>query len=214
MREVGARSDSKAATREQLLHAAREAISEAGWRGARISDVADRAGVAAGSVYTHFASKEELLIEVVRRTAARELAAAEKAAATAGEPEHKVALAAETFCRRALAAPRFARALLFDPVEPAVDAERRAIRRIYRDRFRDILADRPGSGPQTRFEDDLVAAALVGALADALVGPLSSPGDDAHHERAIAALVHFSTAAVRAPIPRDALTLSRSALSR
>ena len=41
----------------------------------------------------------------------------------------------ETFARRALRGPRLACALLAEPVDPAIEAERLAFRRAYRDVF-------------------------------------------------------------------------------
>ncbi len=48
----------------QILDAAVEAFAEKGFHGARISDVARRAGVADGTIYLYFRSKEDLLLSV------------------------------------------------------------------------------------------------------------------------------------------------------
>ena len=45
---------------EEILRAAAEAFTEKGFASARIEDVAQRAGIAKGTVYLHFASKEAL----------------------------------------------------------------------------------------------------------------------------------------------------------
>ena len=68
---------------------------------------------------------------------------------------------------RALAEPVRAYALIAEPVDPAVEAERLTFRRAYADLFARALADLPHPQP------DLAAAAIVGALAEALVGPLA-----------------------------------------
>ena len=51
--------------REQLLAAAADAFSELGYEGASIDSIASRAGVTGGALYKHFASKAQLLLEVV-----------------------------------------------------------------------------------------------------------------------------------------------------
>ncbi len=55
------------ATRQALVDSALEVFALKGLHGARITDVTERAGVAAGSFYTHFASKDELFLEVTAR---------------------------------------------------------------------------------------------------------------------------------------------------
>src|SRR5436309_14247793 len=61
-----------APTRERLLQAARELIEHGGYGAASVVAIAERAGVAAGTLYRHFASKEELFVEVFRSVCARE----------------------------------------------------------------------------------------------------------------------------------------------
>ena len=70
-----------AGTRERLLSAARELIEEGGYGAASVLAIAERAGVAAGTLYRHFASKEELFVEVFRSVCEREVRAMRAAAA-------------------------------------------------------------------------------------------------------------------------------------
>ena len=53
-------------TRRALLDAAVLEFSEKGINGARIDDIAERAGVTKGAIYTHFDSREDLLVEACR----------------------------------------------------------------------------------------------------------------------------------------------------
>ena len=55
------RREQAAATRERMIRAAIEVFTEAGYVGARMSDIADRAGVAVQTVYFTFHTKAELL---------------------------------------------------------------------------------------------------------------------------------------------------------
>ena len=63
--------------------------------------VADRAGLSGGALYRHFPSKADLLVEVFRDTAKREMAAVDEAAAT-GTCSERLEAAATTHARRAL----------------------------------------------------------------------------------------------------------------
>ena len=85
-----------------------------------------------------------------------------------------MAAAVEAFARRALAGPVLAYALLAEPVDPAVEAERLRFRIGYRDAFARVLDDGARAGELRPHDTRTVAAALVGALGEALVGPLSA----------------------------------------
>ncbi len=58
------RSRKGAATRARLLEAAKAVFEESGFLDARISDIADKAGLSHGSFYHYFDSKEQIFREV------------------------------------------------------------------------------------------------------------------------------------------------------
>jgi AcrR family transcriptional regulator len=163
-------------TRERLLRAAREVIEDGGYGAASVLAIADRAGVAAGTLYRHFASKEELFVEVFRAVCSVEEAAMRSTARAAGGGRgwvHGVEAVLATFAERAVRNRHLAWALIAEPVDPLVDAERLA----YRERYASIVADMLRAAiaaeeipPQ---DVDFTAAALVGGCGEALVGPLS-----------------------------------------
>ncbi|HWE11567.1 MAG TPA: TetR/AcrR family transcriptional regulator [Solirubrobacteraceae bacterium] len=187
-------------TRDRLLVAAKELIEDGGYAAASVVAIAERAGVAAGTLYRHFASKEELFVEVFRSVCEREERTMRVAAAEMGD----TASAAErlqavftTFARRALRNPRLAWALIAEPVDPRVDAERIAYRERYAELVAAGLSAGIAAGELPRQDVKLTAAALVGGCGEALVGPLSplSAGDpDA--EEIVAALRTFVGRAV------------------
>jgi AcrR family transcriptional regulator len=78
-----------------------------------------------------------------------------------------------TFAQRALRNPRLAWALIAEPVDLLVDAERLAYRREYALRLVDALRDGIAGGEIPDQDIELTAAALVGGVGEALVGPLS-----------------------------------------
>lgn len=61
---TGPRSRKGAATRARLLDAAKAVFEEDGFLDARISDIAERAGLSHGSFYHYFDSKEQIFREV------------------------------------------------------------------------------------------------------------------------------------------------------
>jgi AcrR family transcriptional regulator len=191
----------KAAVRERIVEAAIAQLEDGGYASATVSAVARRAGVATGSVYRHFPSKSELLAEVFRRATQREVDVLTAIAADEGRPVvERLAACVEAFARRALAAPTRAYALIAEPADPAVDAERLVYRRGYRDVFKKLLDEGVERGELAPHDTELAAAALVGAIAESLVGPLSvsQNGRAPRHEALIAGLVELAVRALPA----------------
>lgn len=62
---LSGRERQKLLTRARVVDAARALFAEKGYEQATIRDIAARAGVAPGSVFTTFSSKSELLLEIV-----------------------------------------------------------------------------------------------------------------------------------------------------
>jgi AcrR family transcriptional regulator len=184
-----------AAARELIVDAAMAQLAEGGYASASVVGVARRAGVATGSVYRHFPSKSDLLAEVFRRCAQAEVDVLRGMAARGQPVTERLAGWVEAFVRRALAEPVRAYALIAEPVDPAVEAERLVFRRAYADLFATALRDGQARGELATGDADLVAAAIVGALSEALVGPLArrQTGADA----LVAGLQTFVLSAVR-----------------
>lgn len=70
--------------REAILDAALDVFSSRGFSAARLEDVAARAGIAKGTVYLHFRSKQDLFEQLVIRTI---LPVIERMGALAADPE-------------------------------------------------------------------------------------------------------------------------------
>jgi AcrR family transcriptional regulator len=172
-----------AAARERIVDAALDQLAEGGYASASVAAVARRAGVATGTVYRHFPSKGDLFAEVFRRASQREVDVLRSMTDRSEPVTHRLAAWVEAFVRRALAEPVRAYALIAEPVDPAVDAERLTFRRAYADLFERALRDGVQAGQIPPLDAELTAAAIVGALAEALVGPL------ARHEAGADALV-------------------------
>jgi AcrR family transcriptional regulator len=181
----------KAATRERIVASALDQVAEGGYASAGVQAVAARAGVAVGTVYRYFPSKADLFAEVFRRASQRELDVVTDVSAPDGRrATERIAAAVEAFCRRALAGPVLAYAQIAEPVDPAVESERLRLRRGYRDAFAAVLRDGVEAGELRPHDTETMAAALVGGLGEALVGPLSGP--NGNKEALVAGLVQFS----------------------
>ena len=72
--------------RADILEATRRVVLERGFGHTRIADVAAELGVSTGLIHYHFASKDELLAETLRATAADDIRRLEEAMASHGDP--------------------------------------------------------------------------------------------------------------------------------
>ncbi len=185
------------ATRERLLGAAVELLEEGGYAAASVAAITARGGVAAGALYRHFPSKAELFVEVFRTMAEHQLAALYEASAGPDSAAEKLDAIVREFMSGALAQPRLAWALGYEPVDPLVDAERLAHRQTYRERLADLLRIGIANGEMPEQDADLTAAALIGAISEALVSPLSPiAGEDIPVEELIGSLSSFCRRAI------------------
>ncbi len=165
------------AQRADVLVAASAILARSGYAGCTVAAVAAEAGIASGTVYQHFTNKSELLADLFRRVVTREVEAVREAGRT-GTAAERTAAVIETFAARALKQPRRAFALLAETVDPAVDALRLEFREAFRDVFAEAVIHGIATGELPPQRARIVAAALVGAVGEALVGPLASTADD------------------------------------
>jgi AcrR family transcriptional regulator len=197
--------------RDRIVAAAEAQVAEGGYAAASVVAVAGRAHVATGTVYRHFSGKAELLGEVYRGRAERELALARATVADASRPAvERLTAAIESFARRSLAGPVLAYAMIAEPVDREVEAERLLFRRGYAELLAGVLRDGVAAGELPEQDITTAAACLVGAIGDSLTGPLTvtaRPGDSA---RVVDALVAFCVGAVSAPGGSTSRTAGRS----
>jgi AcrR family transcriptional regulator len=64
--ETGVRQSQKEATRNRVILAARELFDAQGYQGTTVREIARQAGVSVGSVFTTFASKGEILSQIMQ----------------------------------------------------------------------------------------------------------------------------------------------------
>jgi AcrR family transcriptional regulator len=186
-----------AGTRERLLQSAAELIAEGGYATASVAAIAERAGLAVGALYRHFPSKAELFVEVFRSIAEQELSAMQAAAERYSDFQARLEAVIATYATSALDNRHLAWALVYEPVDPLVDAERLAYRCRYRDGMADLLRDGVHANAIPEQDVAIAAAAVVGAIAEALVGPLSPLSNKATSKnKTVAAIVDICCRAV------------------
>jgi AcrR family transcriptional regulator len=161
------------AAREGILAAAEHRVALDGWSRLTIARVAQDAGVAVGTVYRHLEDKDALCAEVFARAAGRELDAVRSAAHRQERPLPAVEEALRTFASRALRRPRLAYALLAEPATPTVEDQRLQLRRGYCALFERLIEEGVEAGDLEGCHVPTVAAVLVGAVGEGLVGPLA-----------------------------------------
>src|SRR5215475_14304405 len=152
-----------AARRAAILAAAADAAAEGGMAAVQIAPVADRAGIAAGTVYRYFPSKAELVAALVAALCEREIAAIERAADAAPGPLSALAAAITTFAARALSEPRLAFALIAEQADGAADDARLTFRKALASELSRRLTTAMKGGHLPDQDVTIAAPALLGA---------------------------------------------------
>lgn len=193
------RSPRRLVSRQQLLDAAREIVTEHGYRGASVAAIAGHAGISNGALYRHFPSKVELFVEVFRDVCDREIRAAQRASADLDDPLDKLDAILANFAIRALGNPKLAWALIAEPVDPAIEEVRLEYRRTYRRAVAQLLRQATAAGTIPAQDTEVAAAALIGAGNEVLAGPLSPLSDRTRDlDAVIATLRRMSRGAIGA----------------
>ena len=86
IRSAAARAD----RRDAILRAAIDVFASRGFFNAQVADVARAAGVAAGTVYLYFESKDDLLVSIFERTMREALAEGRAAVADVKDPRQRL----------------------------------------------------------------------------------------------------------------------------
>ena len=170
-----------AARHAAIIAAARQAASEGGMAAVQIVPVAQRAGIAAGTVYRYFPGKADLVAALLAEIADREIGALRRAADVAPGPLSALSAAIMTFGTRALRNRRLSFAAIAEPVEAELDAARLGFRKALAAEFSSLIAVAVAGGHLPVQNATLAGMALVGLLIEPLLGPLAQ--DAAGRER-------------------------------
>jgi AcrR family transcriptional regulator len=164
----------RAETSRRLLAAARELFGEKGVGETRIGEITERADVAAGSFYNHFADKNAIVHSLLSEIAEEQGAMVDRLTREIEDPAAVMAYAHRHFVRLAVADPAFAQLVV--RLEPSHGLMRQVLGpRAIRDVQDGIRAQR------FHVED---AAAAVYAIGGALVGTITGVVDGVLREGA------------------------------
>jgi AcrR family transcriptional regulator len=186
-----------------IMAAARALARESGIAAVQIVPVAQRVGIASGTVYRYFPSKDDLVSAVIGAIAEEELSALRAATAAAPGPLSALAAAIMMFASRMLQERRLAWAMLVDPGDAGATAGRLAFRRSLLGAFEELIQAAAAAGHLPGEVPGFAAAALIGAALEGLVGPFAPDRDGSDDPRADAqALTLFALRALGLPDAR------------
>ena len=186
------------ARRAGIERAARHVIARGGFASASVAAVAVEADCSAGSIYTYFSNRDELLRLVFAQAAGHELDVIADTVVDAETAAEIAESTVEVFVRRAVAGRRLAHALLLEEVPEPVQSERLRLRREYVAAIGAAL-DRVGD---MQIPAEVAARSIVGCVGENLVDildPTTPNPSAAEIETLISALTTFTRSALGEP---------------
>ncbi|HVK99556.1 MAG TPA: TetR/AcrR family transcriptional regulator, partial [Dongiaceae bacterium] len=179
-----------------ILKAGKALVSEAGFRALSMAAVAERAGIATGTLYRYFASKTDLCVAIFSHATEHEIQQVKAAARDGTNVTERLRNALITFAQRALQNPALAYALIAEPAEPELDQARLDYRAAWADSFATLIREGVRKGEFQPQPERLSAAAMVGAMAEALITPAMTQSSTTQRQRQIQQVVQFCLRAV------------------
>jgi AcrR family transcriptional regulator len=162
-----------AARHDAIVAAAGQAASEGGMAAIQIAPIAARAGIATGTVYRYFPGKTDLVGALIARVSEREIRAVRRTADAAPGPLSALAAAIATYAARALRNRRLAWAVIAEPVDAEIDRQRSNHRKALTAEIEARIQAAIDAGHLPEQDAALAAPAVVGAMLEALIGPLA-----------------------------------------
>lgn len=133
-------------TRQRLARAALELFTTRGYHPTTTPLIAKKAGVAEGTIYRHFTTKQHLLNEVFRGAARWAQQLVTDAAAAAAPPQERLAAIARALVEAAGRDPSLVRILLLVPHGDLLDERSRAADRAFRAAVEGVIAQGKADG--------------------------------------------------------------------
>ena len=111
------RDDQTRETKRRLVTAAIELVSEIGWRRTTVEQIAERAGVAKGTFFVHFKTKEAIVVTLVQLQIGAAMAAREAVVLRGGSVVERLEAATMTLGTQAASNIELSRAVLIASLE-------------------------------------------------------------------------------------------------
>ena len=167
-----------AARHNAILQAACDEAAAGGIAAVQIAAVAERAGIAAGTIYRYFPSKNALVAALIAAMAQREIDELRRAAGAAPGPLSALAGTIATFATRAMRNRRLAWAMAAEPIDAEIEALRLDYRRALAGELQARIEVALAGRHLPEQDAALSARALVGALLEGAIGPLAPATDN------------------------------------
>lgn len=191
-------------TRDALVRAAREVFEEHGFLDARVADIADTAGVAHGSFYTYFNSKEAIFREVANALVGDLFLASRVGPDVPRDPISRIEAANRLYLQ---AYARNARMLaIVEQVSTFNDyfrQLRRDIRKVFVDRAAAGIARLQSQGLADPEIDPSTAASALGGMLEHFAHVWLALGEPFDEELAVATLTRLWAQAIGLKMPAD-----------
>jgi AcrR family transcriptional regulator len=202
------RDEARALFRNAILDAAEAVFAERGFHGARIQDIAERARIAVGTVYNHFADKDEVLSALLDERTEGLLSQVRAGgdgprSAVRGfrrKLEARVAgMLAYVEQHRAFFAIANEHGLFAGAVAPSARSSARSVERMetFRAVFRAVVEDGIASGDLEPLEADTLARFLGGTMRAFVLSSLTENGKDVREQAAMTVELFLHGAARR-----------------
>lgn len=174
------RDDQTRETKRRLVASTIELVTEVGWRRTTVEQIAERAGVAKGTFFVHFKTKEAIVVALVHLQIGAANAARDAVLARGGSAMERLEAATMTLGTQAAANIELSRAVLVASLESrevgsANDAVfGRLFARMVED-AREAIADGVVSGPDAETVASLLMACYLGAALHCTSSPHAKP---------------------------------------
>jgi AcrR family transcriptional regulator len=159
---------------QKIIDITQQQIAQAGFASVYMADIAKQADIATGTLYRYFANKQQLCGEIFRIYTEIEVNLVQAIATQVDKsPVDKLISAITTFAQRAITSRHLAWSLIAEPLDPALEAQRLKYRQAYCDIYTTLIEEGISAQQFRQQNAAISAAAIVGALAESLVGPLA-----------------------------------------
>jgi AcrR family transcriptional regulator len=209
------RDDQRRETKRRLVAAAIALVGEVGWRRTTVEQIAERAGVAKGTFFVHFKTKEAVVVTLVQLQIGAASAAREAVAARGGSVIERLDAATMTLGTQAAANVELSRAVLVASLESrevgsATDAVFGRLIARMTDDAREGIASGELRGPDPETVASLLMASYLGATLHCTSSPHAKPLAEVLRPLVDATLAALATKA----LPRPKTSLPRSPKNR
>lgn len=201
----GPRKRDAKATRDRVVRAALDLFTTQGYHGSTTPEIASRAGVAEGTIYRHFASKEQLLNEIYR-AGVRLFTTAVRESPGALPCHQRLEQIARAWRELAARNPAVVRLVFVSRLRGLLDARSRDAAKELREEIEKVIASGKAAGQVRPGSVEVWADVwleLIGLMLERIANKEWAPEQSAtHHVIASAWVAIAAPAATAAPLPR------------